>query len=406
VIEERSALLAVANSMALALASSLELDEAFAAFIAELSTSLPFDRAAIILEEGGGMGRVVAAAGVGADGSFAPGRRMELAGTSLEAALAGRTTYTADLVEGGGGGRAGQLAAELGLRSRVVVPLLAGPIAVGTLSLWRKLAHGFREDEVELATLLGRLAGTAVQNIRAYDAERARVEELARLSELRDDLVSLVSHELRSPVASLQAAAETLRRRVEELAPEQRDALLDVVADESRRLAGLVADVLDTSRIDSGTFTYTFAEVDVGEIVRETVAAAELAHAAARISFEISPPVPPVRADRERIRQVLTNLVENAVKYSGDGAVGATVSAADGHVHVDVADDGPGIDPEHHELIFEKFGRVFGEGPTLPGSGLGLFISRSIAEAHGGTLEVRSEPGAGSTFSLVLPASS
>jgi signal transduction histidine kinase len=400
---ESSELLAVANGVALALASSLELDEAFQEFISELTTSLPFDRAAIILDEGEGIGRVAAAAGVGAGGNFAPGRRMELAGTSLEAALvAGKTTYTADLLVDGTD-RQGQLAAELGLRCRIIVPLLAGADPVGTLSLWRKDPSAFRDDELELATLLGRLAGSAVQNIRAYEAERSRVEELRRLSELRDDIVSLVSHELRSPTAAVLGAAETLRQRWPELSGEQRDALLDVVAEESKRLGVLVGDVLDASRIDSGTFSYSFGDVDVAEIVREAVAAAALAHASARISAEIPADVPSVRADRERLRQVLTNLVENAVKYSDEGTVCATVFSSDGHVRIDVADDGPGIAPEHHELIFQKFGRVAGDGPSRPGSGLGLFIARSIAEAHGGTIQVRSEAGAGSTFSLVLP---
>jgi signal transduction histidine kinase len=111
-----------------------------------------------------------------------------------------------------------------------------------------------------------------------------------------------------------------------------------------------------------------------------------------------------VRGDRERLRQVIQNLVDNAVKYSSAGGrVQVNALADDGHVLIDVVDEGPGIAPEDHELIFEKFGRSSG-GAAKPGTGLGLFIARSIAEAHGGTLDVQSVPERGSVFRLELPA--
>ena len=114
-------------------------------------------------------------------------------------------------------------------------------------------------------------------------------------------------------------------------------------------------------------------------------------------------PLPTVRGDRVRIRQVLSNLIDNAVKYSSAGeAVAVDVAAQNGTVLVDVRDTGPGIPRDQQVLIFEKFGRVRG-GQTKPGTGLGLFIARSIAEAHGGTVDVRSTLGEGSTFTLSLP---
>lgn len=108
--------------------------------------------------------------------------------------------------------------------------------------------------------------------------------------------------------------------------------------------------------------------------------------------------------DRERLRQVMQNLVENAVKYSSAGGeVRVVASAFDGLIRVDVEDDGPGIAFEDRELIFEKFGRSSTGGSTKPGTGLGLFIARSIVEAHGGSVEVESSPGTGSVFTLELP---
>jgi signal transduction histidine kinase len=115
--------------------------------------------------------------------------------------------------------------------------------------------------------------------------------------------------------------------------------------------------------------------------------------------------LPEIRGDAERLRQVLTNLVDNAIKYSPAGSeVEVHAYREDGRVRIDVRDRGPGIAKEDQKLIFEKFGRVTGAGATRPGTGLGLFIARSIAEAHGGALEVHSAPEQGATFTLELPA--
>jgi signal transduction histidine kinase len=246
---------------------------------------------------------------------------------------------------------------------------------------------------------------TAVQNIRSYEAERATVEELRRLSALRADFVSLVSHELRSPIAGVIGAARTLQARWRELAPEQRESFLALIGDETSRLAALIGDVLDTSRIEAGTFSYTFSDVDVGALVAEAVAAAQVGQDEVRIEAQLNSALPRIRGDRERLRQVLQNLIDNAVKYSPAGEeveVGARVF--DGNVEIAVTDRGPGIPPEQQRLIFEKFGRADVGGGSKPGTGLGLFIARSIAEAHGGSLDVRSVPGRGATFTLTLPA--
>src|SRR4029079_14398448 len=144
------------------------------------------------------------------------------------------------------------------------------------LAILRREADAFRPQQIELATLLGRLVATAVQNIRAYAAERETVEELRRLSALRADFVSLVSHELRSPMAAVIGAARTLQERWRELSPEQRASFLALISAETARLATLIGDVLDTSRIEAGTFTYSFSDVDLADLVRETVAAMSL----------------------------------------------------------------------------------------------------------------------------------
>jgi len=394
-------LLEAANRCSRALASSLDLDEAFGAFIRELRGLVPFDRCAIVLAEGG-VARIMATAGEGAAAVFPPGAEWPLDDSVTEDVLDGRTVVQRELAEERKTDVNPLL--ELGLHSRLAAPLLAGPRAIGMLSLSRRERDAFGPDEVELVSLLGRLLGTAVQNIRVYEAERHTVEELRRLHALRADFVSLVSHELRSPMAAVIGAASTLHARWRELTAEHRDAFLALIADETSRLSSLISDVLDTSRIEAGTFTFSFTDVDVAVLVSDSVAAASAVQDEVSVVADLDGPLPHVRGDRERLRQVLGNLIDNAVKYSDAGSsVEVSARRAARGVRVEVRDHGPGIPLEQQTLIFEKFGRAKG---NRPGTGLGLFIARSIAEAHGGTLEVLSEPGRGAAFVLELPAGS
>ena len=394
--------LETANRCARALGSSLELDEAFGAFIRELRGLIPFERTAIVLVEGE-TATTMATAGRGAGEVFPPGNSDPIHGSVLERVLDGSIVVRRDLLEREYPADGHLLA--LGLRSELVAPLLLGARPIGMLSLSRDQPDAFSEDEVELVALLGRLVATAVQNIRAYEAERRRVEELARLSQLRADFVSLVSHELRSPMAAVIGAARTLQDRWRMLTAGQRESFLALIGDETARLAELVGDVLDTSRIEAGTFSYHFEEVDLGLVVDEAVEVAVLAQQDVPVVASVRGALPAIRGDRARLRQVLGNLIENAVKYSPEGGeVRVSAAAGNGAVRIAVKDAGPGIPRDQQARIFEKFGRAEVEGGSKPGTGLGLFIARSIAEAHGGSLEVSSGADPGATFTLTLPA--
>jgi signal transduction histidine kinase len=394
-------LLEAANRCARALSSSLELGQAFGAFIRELRGLVAFDRVTIVLVEGG-RAEVMAAAGRGTDAVFPPGSARPVKGSVLEEVLEGKLVYR-PVMEATRYPEEKDLLA-LGLQSRVLAPLQIGPRSIGMLGLVRVEPDGFSPEDVELIALLGRLVATAIQNIRNYEAEREAADELRRLSALRADFVSVVSHELRSPMAAVIGAARTLQGRWRELTPDQRQSFLALIGDETSRLADLVGDVLDTSRIEAGTFSFSFSDVDLAALVRDVAAAAELGQDEVRVTTEVGPALPSVRGDRERLRQVIQNLVENAVKYSSAGGeVRLVATAHNGRIRVDVQDEGPGIPLEDQKLIFEKFGRSDAGGGAKPGTGLGLFIARSIVEAHGGSLEVDSAPKEGSVFTLELP---
>jgi signal transduction histidine kinase len=355
-LEHRADVLEAVNRAARALGSSLDQEHAFAAFRDELHSMVPFERLQIQVAE---TESVFATAGEAREGD------------------------------------------------QVVMPLTLGDRALGTLTVARQAAPAFTSEEIELLTLLASQVAATVENIRAYETERSAAEELRRLSSLRADFVSMVSHELRAPMASVIGCAQTLNSRWRELTPEQRESFLGLIESETSRLSDLVGDVLDTSRIEAGTFPYAFADVDVEELVRETAAVVSLGQDEVRVTTRVPPKLPPVRGDRERLRQLLWNLLANAVKYTVTGdEIEVAATSENGVVALSVRDHGPGIAPDAQRLIFEKFGRVSQDGGSKPGAGLGLFIARSIAEAHGGTLEVDSDAGAGATFVLRLPLAS
>jgi K+-sensing histidine kinase KdpD len=394
-------LLEAANRCARALASSLDLDEAFSAFIRELGALITFDRVTIVLVDGD-RAEVMAAAGRGVDSVFPPSSARPVSGSVLEEILDGKVVYR-ETMRPPAYPEEEQLL-ELGLECRLLAPLQVGPRTIGMLGVMRDRPSAFSPEEVELVALLGRLLATAVQNIRSYEAEHRTVEELRRLSALRADFVSLVSHELRTPMAAVIGAARTLEARWRSLSAEHRQSFLALIADETTRLSNLIADVLDTSQIEAGTFSYRFRDVDVGKLVQEVVAAAAVGQDEVRVRADVSGTLPSVRGDAERLRQVLHNLVDNAIKFSpADGEVRVRASTEDGHLRVDVSDQGPGVAVGDRRLIFEKFGRS-AIGEAKPGTGLGLFIARSIAEAHGGGLDVSASPDEqGAAFTLLLP---
>ena len=280
----RADVLEAANRCARALSSSLELDQAFDAFIREVRGLLPFDRIAIVLSENG-VAQVMAVAGEGAADVLPPGSGRPIHGTLLEELLrTNQTVYRRDMSSADYPEEDEFLA--LGLHCRLATPLLQGARAIGMLSLVRRERDAFSPDDIELAGLLGRLVASAVQNIRAYESERKTVDELRRLSALRADFVSLVSHELRTPMAAVIGAARTLQQRWRELSPEHRESFLELIAGETNRLAELIGDVLDTSRIEAGTFSFRFREVDLGQLVHDAVSTAQLGQDEVRLRAE------------------------------------------------------------------------------------------------------------------------
>jgi PAS domain S-box-containing protein len=226
------------------------------------------------------------------------------------------------------------------------------------------------------------------------------------LEELRQDLVATVSHELRTPLAAIYGAALTLRRRDVDLDRDLRDKLLGVIAEESERLSTIVNDLLLASSLDSGRLQLNIERCDPKTLAATVVEAAR-AHLPATIELELEAPsgLPAVRADPEQLRQVLTNLVDNAVKYSPDGGpVLVKLEPQDGCLRFAVSDRGLGIPEPEQRRIFEKFYRLDPQMTRgIGGTGLGLYISRELVRRVDGRIWVESQTGNGSTFYVEIP---
>jgi Na+/proline symporter/nitrogen-specific signal transduction histidine kinase len=244
--------------------------------------------------------------------------------------------------------------------------------------------------------------------LEAASAElRAANLRLRELDRMKDDFVSTVTHELRTPLTAMSAFAEILRDNPA-LPRTERERYLRIIVEEIERLTRLINQILDLSKIESGRAEWEIAEVDLRELIEESTAAAAqlLAERGAKLRVTLPADVPRVPTDRDRLKQVLLNLLSNAAKFCDEerGQVAVGVAVANGTVRVDVRDNGAGIDPGDQEVIFDRFrqgGQATSERPA--GTGLGLPISREIIRRLGGELWVDSAPGNGSTFSFTLP---
>ena len=249
------------------------------------------------------------------------------------------------------------------------------------------------------------ISGVAFADGTVY-AFRDLTEE-RRLEELRSEFVATASHELRTPLAAVYGAAMTLKRHDVELGDDRRERLLDVISDESDRLARIVNDILWASRLDSGRVDVSLESVDPAVCALRSIEA-HRAHlpASIRIDLLASDHLPSMLADPDKVRQVLTNLIDNAVKFSLDGGtIEVRVEPHEHSVRFSVRDEGIGMPPHEQRRIFEKFYRL---DPNLTrgvgGTGLGLYICRELVKRMDGRIWVASKQGQGSTFFFELPA--
>ncbi|HSD61181.1 MAG TPA: sensor histidine kinase [Burkholderiales bacterium] len=246
------------------------------------------------------------------------------------------------------------------------------------------------------------------RELEAATAElRAANERLKEVDRMKDDFISTVTHELRTPLTSIRAFSEILLEDPEGEAA-QRQKFLGIIVKEAERLTRLINQVLDLAKLESGRAEWHAAELSLREVIEDSVAATSglFEDKRVRVETRMPPDVPLITADRDRLMQVIINLMSNAVKFcrAGDGLVKIRLVTGPEELRVEVQDNGPGIAREHHETIFDKFRQVGDTMTDKPqGTGLGLPICRQIIGHFGGRMWVNSEPGKGATFSFTLP---
>jgi len=268
-----------------------------------------------------------------------------------------------------------------------------------------RLAGGDLDARVQVGGLSETATLGSAFNEMADELQR-RAGERDQLDRMKDEFVLTASHELRSPLTSVQGFAELLLLEREKLSPKQAETV-EVILDNTRHLVRLLNDLLDLARSDAGRLTIRPVQTGATELIEDAVRTmrAQLDARGQALSLEIEPDLPQIEADRDRIRQVLVNLLTNANEYCPQGAnIGVKARRAGAEVEIDVIDDGPGIPEQQLEHIFERFSRGdAGETQRVGGTGLGLAISKSLIELHGGTIGAESTPGEGSAFRIRLP---
>lgn len=266
-------------------------------------------------------------------------------------------------------------------------------------------ANDYITKPVDRSDLLLRVRN-AVQMGRLHAALRQQYRRLERLEELRDGLVHMLVHDLRSPLTAITFAVETMRVEAADLGSPQLLADLEMLGRQARVLGEMVTNMLDVSRFEAAAMPLHRAPADLVSVVREALAGLGPGAHASRVAAALPETPAWCEVDAGVVRRVVSNLVENALKFGGSqGRVQVIVESEPEWVAVRVSDDGPGIPREEHERIFEKFGRVeSAAGRSVRGSGLGLTFCKLAVEAHGGRIGVVSDAGRGATFWLRLPA--
>ncbi len=275
-------------------------------------------------------------------------------------------------------------------RSLLGVPLSTKDKSIGVLEAINKQDGEFSEEDKELLMALGSQAAIAIENTRLFQ---------------QSDLISELVHEIRTPLASLSAATHLLRRV--ELKEDLRESIMETMEQEIQRLATLTTAFLDFARLESGRTQFNFELVKLNEVLVECVViiSSKTEQKNQRMITEIAESIPLIVADYDKIKQVGLNLLSNAVKYTPEGGlIRLSASARGEEVVFHITDNGSGIPPESLPHLFEKFYRVPGVERTSQGTGLGLSICQHIIEAHSGHIEVQSQLGRGTTFSVYLPS--
>ena len=281
------------------------------------------------------------------------------------------------------------------------LPLLVAGKTIGALAFIRFGGPTFTEDQITLAEFMAVHVTQVLEHQRLVE-RIATLEADRRLARMQSDFIATVSHELKTPLGFIKGYSSTLLRRDTEWDPATRNEFLTVIDEESDHLTDLVDNLLDSSRLQSGTLELDFQEVELAPLFEDLLPRLTSRYPEIKIKLDNNP-VPTIQADPVRLAQVLENLVNNAAKYAAGSELSISVKDHPDRVLIILKDEGPGIPEEHIQHVFKRFYRVPTDKEKTRGSGLGLYICQQIVNAHGGAITLRSQPGEGAEFIIDLP---
>ena len=322
-------------------------------------------------------------------------------------AVTGEPVQIRDIVdEGVYQSRVREILIRLGYRSLLAVPLLREDHLLGALAVNRKSAGEFAPESIDLLKTFATQSALAIQNARLFREIEIKSREVEIASQHKSDFLANMSHELRTPLNAIIGFSEVLYERMfGEINDKQAEYLSDIL-ESGRHLLSLINDILDLSKIEAGRMELEPSEFDLPSAIENTlILVRERAQRRAiTLGHTVDERIGTIRADERKVKQVLLNLLSNALKFTPEGGrIDVVAGAHDGVTEISVTDTGVGIAPEDQEAVFEEFRQVGTAARKVEGTGLGLAISRKFIELHGGRIWVKSEPGIGSTFAFTLP---
>lgn len=294
----------------------------------------------------------------------------------------------------------------LGTQSEMAIPLIVGNELLGVFDLRSDMVNRFGEDEARIHVTLAAQVAVALQNAQLYAEQLEAAEQLREVDRLKSEFLASMSHELRTPLNSIIGFADVLLEGIDGPLNNRMSEDITLIRDSGRHLRSLIGEILDMSKIEAGVMELYYEEIDVPSLAEEIVANARSLAKDKQldISLAVDPEVQTVEADRTRLTQVLLNLMSNAVKFTEKGSVSLTLEEKNGDLLASIKDTGIGIRQRDIPTIFEQFRQVDGSlTRKAGGSGLGIPISKSLVELHGGRMWVDSTVGKGSTFSFTIP---
>jgi K+-sensing histidine kinase KdpD len=395
-LQERLGELSALQQVATALNSSLETEKVLDAFLRQALPIVDASEAAALLRDAE-RGTFTVASAIPGDlaGEFAVGE--DLPGTVAR-------TRLATLVPGPDEAAHYPWLVSRGVSSSMCAPLVAGGELIGILILNAKGDRRFGEYDLRLLMLFAEHAAVAISNAQAFKRERESVNRLADLDRLKTDFIATITHELKTPLTSLMGYATILRKRSADLEPDQREEFFNIMARQGDRILRLIEELLHSSRIDAGAARLRREPLNLNAIVKEVEAGLSSLAKTHALALVVPDRDLGLFGDATALEHVLTNLLENALKYSEPGTtIRMSVEELESEVLISIKDQGQGISPEDLPHIFERFRQADGHGRTRNSVGLGLYIVRSLVNAHGGRVWADSTEGVGTTFTIALP---